>query len=280
MSNSPLAAVIGDPVTHSISPKIFEFLSVKLGFPINYQKVNLTTKQLPNGLYTLSQLNFLGCNVTIPHKEKVIPLLNRLEGHAQKIGAVNVIKNQRGKLSGFNTDFMGVLETFNEHNISIKKTKVVVFGAGGASRAVLYTMAKEKALQVVIANRSPSKARKLAKTFQDIFPKTHFSGVALEHEKTQGADIYINSTPLGLKGFPNVNLLKGISGSNTVAAFDVVYSKSTTPFLKNAQSKSWKTLEGIDMLIWQALATWEIWIGKIPNKKEVKSELKSYLKGS
>lgn len=276
LAEPAIAAVIGDPVKHSLSPEIFDFLARRLGVPLVYRKIRVMEGDLARLVWTLRELPMLGCNVTIPHKESILGLLDRISPEAAVIGAVNVVENRGGELVGHNTDARGVIETLAEHRVRVRGAEAWVLGAGGAARAVCHALGTLGARRVWVENRTSSRARALCRDLGRVFQATEFS---LVRDAVPGVNLQvcINTTPLGMTGvegevcFP-MDVRRG------AWAFDVVYRPENTPFLARARRQGLRTIGGLDMLIWQALATWEIWIGRIPRRGAVKTELKRRLR--
>jgi shikimate dehydrogenase len=216
--------------------------------------------------------------LTLPHNEETSDLMDILSSEAQITGAVNVVKATLGKLQGFNTDVIGVIETLREQKFNIKKSNALIFGAGGAALSAGFALGKNSAKQVWVVNRTFSRARKVASRLSAHFPKTFFEPRSLTQVKeiSDSIDLYINATPLGMKGFPKVTLLPDRVSPGALA-FDLVYRPEKTKFLEKASKLGLRTVAGLDMLIWQAIAGWEIWLGTVPNRSQLKNALKTHL---
>jgi len=275
---SEVAALIGHPVSHSLSPAIFSFLSRRFRREIQYDALDIAPGELKRALGLLRSLDFVGCNVTIPHKEKVIACLDRVSNEARVIGAANVVHNRSGELIGYNTDVLGIIQTLREAHVRIRGREVALYGAGGAAKAVAYAMGILGAKDVWIVNRTPRRARELAKKFETCFSKTRYHVVAWDaFPRDREIGLWVNATPLGMTGFPRSRAFSFPRDKNG-AAFDLVYRPEETPFLKKASAAGLKTIGGLDMLVWQAIGTWELWFGKMPRKHETKAALKKFLK--
>lgn len=269
--------VMGDPIAHSLSPLIFECIAAHQKVPISYTKWNVTARDLNKTLDVLSSLDLVyGWNVTLPHKQS---LLKRVSSSPDvtSLGAVNVVKKESGKLWGFNTDWVGIIKTFQEHRIPLKGKTVFILGAGGASRATCYALGKEGVAHVAIRNRTINRAQKLARDFNQLFPNTRFCVT----QDTPLSDVYINSTSLGMVGssVKVAFVIPDIVSKNTKppVVFDLVYRPRMTPLLKHAKNKGYRVLGGIDMLIWQALEAWEIWFGPLRQPRVLKKMLEKQL---
>ena len=298
------AGVIGHPISHSLSPEIFTFLSVALNLPVLYQKIDCDPSQLGVQIQEAQRQQksqnpspFIGLNVTLPHKESVLPWLSQVSPEVTLIGAVNVIHFTQEDSCGYNTDTQGVRETLREQEFQVHEKKALVFGAGGAAKAAIYTLAEMGIGHIVLCNRSRERAQKVCLKFSETFPSTQFTIPDPDEisKLEQEIDLCLNATPLGMMmGITGFNTGKGVLPSPTFFAdllpellkllnpnalvFDMVYRPENTPFLQSASALGFKTVGGLDMLVWQALATWEIWFGVIPNKQELKQHLKSHLK--
>jgi len=168
------AAVIGDPIGQSLSPAIFSFLSRHCGFnDFQYEALRVTPDHLAD-FVKQARKSFIGLNVTLPHKEKIKGHLDSLSPEAKAIGAINVVKFENGQAEGHNTDVQGLIDTFSENGIILDGKRVLIFGAGGAARAVCYVCGKFRAKEVVIWNKTLSRAEAVAGDFRIIFPNTSF----------------------------------------------------------------------------------------------------------
>ncbi len=258
------AAVIGMPISHSRSPAIFDFLARERGVAdLHYQAIALETAALPDFLRSLRKNpEWIGLNVTIPHKETILGELDSLSSEAKAIGAANVVEARGGKLVGHNTDVYGIIRTLETNGAAIRGQSAFLYGAGGAARAVAYALGKMGAAEVVIMNRNADRARKVVAALAPVFPATKF-GLA-----GGGANgpftLVVNSTPVGMRGFTGA--ADSFEGFAELAfrpgalAFDSVYDPEVTLFLELAKARGLRTIGGLDMLIYQALATWEIWL--------------------
>jgi shikimate dehydrogenase len=267
------AAVIGFPISHSRSPAIFEFLARELGVAdLRYEANAVDPAGLPAFLARVrSEVGWLGVNVTIPHKEAMLPLVDTLSPEARVVGAVNVVQAVGGKLIGHNTDIRGVVRSLEMSGAVVRGEAAYVIGAGGAVRAVAYALGLLGAAEVFIANRTSARAVKIAVEIGPLFPATKFHVVA-DGAPPESVDrkysLVVNGTPLGMRGYPADSALENFSTvlaklacRPNAVAFDLIYDPESTPFLDAASERGLRVLGGLDMLIYQALATWEIWRG-------------------
>jgi shikimate dehydrogenase len=259
------AEVIGDPIAQSKSPAIHTFWIEHLGIDAEYRACHMRTDQLADYLAARrGDANWRGCNVTMPHKQAIIPLLDKLHPLAAKIGAVNtVVREANGALTGYNTDAAGFLEPLRpmfdrRHLFRMAR----VLGTGGAARAIVAALAEEKVV-IVLAGRDPVKARALLDEL-DSGGEHHAADVADFASATDFAfddrsgclDLIVNASPLGMAGHPPLafDLSHAPPGS---VFYDIVTHPSDTPFLQAARSAGFRTIDGLAMLIGQAAAAFE-----------------------
>jgi shikimate dehydrogenase len=281
------AAVIGSPVSHSLSPALFTFLASKLGVrDLEYTAREVAPESLGFFLSELrSRAEMIGVNVTIPHKEAMLKAVDSVSPEATGVGAVNVVKAREGELIGYNTDVIGVEKALDSARCEVRGKDIWIFGAGGAARAAAYALGNLEAREVLFFNRDFERARKVAGQLGSRFPRTRFHAVkSLEEVRDHVFTLVINSTPLGMKNVPAPEgafaELSYLRAAPDAFAFDLIYNPRQTPFLTRATEAGWKPLGGLAMLIHQALATWEIWFGKLTGPGQYESayaDLESHL---
>lgn len=247
--------LLGFPVEHSLSPAMHNTAFEKLGLDCCYVTFLVKPEFLRDAVKSISALNLAGVNVTVPHKERVISFLDEVDKEASFIGAVNTIVNDNGRLKGYNTDGRGFMRSLSEARISVSRKKVLIVGAGGASRAIGYYLC-QSASRLFLYDIDKKKARKLISDLNKIRGNVSFFSSQLE-----AIDIIINATPLGLKKndpLPiDVNLVKP---KHVIC--DLIYKK--TPLLEKASKRGCKTLNGLGMLLWQGVFAFELWTGRRP----------------
>jgi shikimate dehydrogenase len=260
---SIICGLIGDPVEHSMSPAIQNaaFKALKLDYiylPFRVSKQNLNT-----AINGIRALNIRGINVTIPHKVAVIPLLDRIDDLATKIGAVNTIVNDAGILTGYNTDADGFIRSLAEKGISPTSKKVLILGSGGAARAISFTL-MEKGAEIILINRTLSKAKELAQQLTDQFNRI-VEVLALNErsmeEATHNAAIIVNTTSVGMSPQPDETPIPARFLKPETIVYDIVYNPIQTRLLKEAGSAGATTMGGADMLAWQGAMAFEKWTG-------------------
>ena len=259
-----ICALIGDPVEHTVSPAMHNAAFQELGLDYAYIPFRVEPEQLKQAVAGLRALNIIGFNVTIPHKVAVIPLLDSLDPLAKKIGAVNTVVNDNGKLKGYNTDAEGFLRALNEHGFKPNNRKVVVLGAGGASRAVTYVLT-QKGASLTILNRQQELnwAQDIAWSIREDFKK-EVKVLELGHlpEVLPGTDLLVNATSVGMYPAANKSLVPAKLLVSFPLVFDIVYNPLQTKLLKDAAAAGAQTISGVDMLVWQGALAFEKWTGK------------------
>jgi len=270
------AAVIGSPVSHSRSPAIFAFLAKRFArADFDYSAKDIKPEGLAEFLSSMrARTDFVGVNVTIPHKEALLRLLDDVALEARAVGAVNVVHARGGRLYGHNTDVLGVLRTLDEQKCKIPGEDAWIWGAGGAARAVAYALGSSGARSVYLQNRDVARARKIQDELGSFFPNTSFVVARAGTEaQAQPLTLLVNATPLGMRGADHEGVifdnLRELPAKREALAFDLIYNPERTPFLSRAEDQGLRCVSGLDMLIYQALATWQIWFGEIGDAKAV-----------
>ena len=260
--NSRTYGIVGDPVGHSISPAMFNAAFDYLNLDSDYVPFCVKKADLRQALEGIKALNIAGVNITIPHKVAAVSCMDMLNSQASEIGAINTVLNSNGKLTGYNTDSDGFLKIFENKGISIKNKKVVVLGAGGASRAIIYALVKSGA-DLTILNRTTEKSLALADNY--LMPgggkikalKLTESNLASEIAK---ADLFVNTTSVGMNKDESIIDTKMLRPSLVVC--DIVYTPRKTRLLRDAEAIGAVIIEGVEMLIGQAVLSFELWTGK------------------
>lgn len=276
-----LVAVIGNPLSHTLSPLMHNCYFQALKLNHIYVPLEVEEKELSIAIQGLWSLGFIGANVTIPYKEKIMDYLVEISEEARMIGAVNTLVRSAEGFKGENTDGKGFLNSLKENNWFPQGKKVVLLGAGGAARAVGTTLALNGAREVTIVNRTLPKAKEIAhKISNQIGIKASVTGwddLSLK-DAVPNADIIINTTPLGMK--PNLNEAPPLNTEwlrpgQLVA--DLIYNPLTTKFLEDAKRQGADTVNGLGMLIHQGIFSFELWTGKKPPVEGVMELLEKHL---
>lgn len=252
-----VAGIFGYPVEHTLSPLMHNAAFNKLGLDNCYLPFKVAPEDLPDAVRAIRSLNLLGVNITVPHKEHVIPLLDKIDEEAAFIGAVNTVVNNDGTLTGYNTDGRGFMSSLTEEGIDVAGKDVVIIGSGGACRAVSYYLS-EKAARLSLYDIDALKARNLINDLKEIRSNVYLLDSAEDAGK---ADIIINATPLGMKTDDPSPVHPDLINSDMVVC-DLVYKK--TRLLREAEKKGANTLNGSGMLLWQGVLAFELWTGVRP----------------
>lgn len=264
MGERAVAAVIGHPIKHSLSPALFAEFARSTGIELDYRAVDVPPQDLEATLARWrSDSRFVGCNVTMPHKERIRALLDRCSDAADACAAVNVVRRDGPRLVGDNTDVAGIVAALRTIEFDTSGKRAVVFGAGGAAAAVAAVLGDGGAAQVWIIARRSQAADATVERAASRAPRTAFSALQLDAEEPPPAQLYVNATPLGMSGQPWRTLLPRNAQAGSVA-FDLVYRPAETPFLQEARAQGLRTLGGFPMLLEQALATFERWFALRP----------------
>jgi len=260
--------IIGDPVSHSLSPIMHNLAFRELGLKAVYGAFMVKSAKLEKAIEGIRALNIKGLSVTIPHKEHVMKYLDEIDKTASKIGAINTIVNKEGFLIGYNTDWIGVLKSFTESGVELKNKKVIIVGAGGASKAVIYAVISGGAKVVEVYNRTFEKAKALEEKFEIV-------AKPWEELKNASGDIIIQTTSVGLKSWETPVEEEVLSRFKV--AMDIVYLPLKTKFLSLAE-KYCKIIDGLQMLLYQGVEQFKLWTGKEPPvelmKKAIYEEVK------
>ena len=263
----PYAEVIGDPIAQSKSPLIHNFWLAKLGIAADYRAAHVTPEGL-GSYFAARRLDpaWRGCNVTMPHKQAVMGLIDRIDAVVARVGAVNtVVRSGDGTIVGYNTDVAGFLEPFGQ----IRFQTVSVIGAGGAARAVLAGLADRGIASVTLQNRSLDKAEALIGEFGLRGP------VVSPGEAIAPVELLVNTSSLGMVGHPAMPAVERyVIEGGTV--YDIVTHPLDTQLLQNARAQGLRTIDGLAMLIGQAAAAFEMFFGE-PAPRQHDAELRALL---
>ena len=270
-AQTELYGVIGNPIRHSLSPMIHNGAFKRLGWNAVYLAFEI--KNLEEALRGIRGLGVRGVSVTIPFKTKVVPFLDKVEGLAKKIGAVNTIVNRGGRLIGYNTDCDGAIEALEE-KMNLGGKRVVLLGAGGAARAIGFGL-KERECQLIIVNRSRNRGEALSKEL-----KCHYLPMSSLFRMKTGeleADVVINATSLGMYPRDGESPIPKKLLKEEMMVMDIVYEPLETKLLREAKERGCPTINGLEMLVRQGVAQFEIWTGRKPEIGQIKKDLRQVL---
>ena len=258
-ARTKIAGIIGDPVAHSRSPAMHNAGFAALGLNYRYLAFRVDTSDLAAAVKAIRALGLVGINVTVPHKERILPLLDSLSPRATQVGAVNTVVNRRDHLYGDNTDVVGFLRSLRAARVRLRGRRAVVIGAGGAARGVLVGLAGSGVDAICIANRTLSRARRLAHQFATADLTVDPIPLAGLQEPRYLADaaIVVNTTALGWQraAFP------GLAYHATPISclfYDLAYGRSTD-FLRRARRARRRAMDGTEMLLYQGAYAFTLW---------------------
>ncbi len=255
-----LFGVLGDPVSHSLSPVMHNAAFKSLGMDCEYHAFRVRADDLSKALHGAQALGFGGLNLTIPLKEKAMDIVKPTD-LARQIGAVNTVDFKDG-MAGYNTDGIGAKMALSSAGIKIKGKNVLLLGAGGAARAIAFQLAKEGA-RITIANRTIERAEALAEEVKNI-GKAEASDYENIKELIQDSDILINSTSVGMYPKISETIVTSDMIHKDLTVFDIVYNPQNTLLLKEAKKAGATTVDGVMMLVFQGAESFRIWTGKNP----------------
>ncbi|MBU2008685.1 MAG: shikimate dehydrogenase [Chloroflexi bacterium] len=259
-------ALIGYPLGHSISPLFQQAALDHYHLDTKYLAWEVAPEGLAGALERLRRPENLGANITIPYKEKALPSLDRLEGQVREIGAVNTIAKDKDALVGYNTDGPAFLKALREKgDLEPRGQDVVLLGAGGAARALAFSLLRAGIRSLTIYNRGLERARKLAGDLEEVLAPGQGVQALPWEERLSGlppCQLIVQATPLGTTGENPQSPLPAQLIPRGVLAYDLVYNPPETPFLKEAKKAGARALGGLAMLVYQGAASFGLWTGR------------------
>ena len=241
--------VIGNPIDHSLSPKLQNWWLKENNIDATYDKIKLEVHEIQKFIQEIKEQKIAGCNVTVPFKKTVIPFLDRLSPEAEQTQSVNTITYDNGDLVGHNTDIAGFDSAIKKLDFSLKGKKVMILGAGGVVPSIIFALQKMNVQEITISNRTKEKAENLRVLFNNI--------KILEWGNLTDFHMVINATSLGLNN-EKINLKFSSSGNDRLF-YDVIYNPHETQFLKMGKQLGCKTENGKTMFVYQALEAFKLW---------------------
>jgi shikimate dehydrogenase len=266
MNAPPLAGVVGWPIGHSLSPRVHAHWLARYRIAGFYVPIGLAPEEFAEGLRSLPRLGFRGVNVTIPHKEAALALADEATEAARRIGAANTLTFTGGAIRADNTDAYGFVANLRQQAPGWRAAAgpALVFGAGGAARAVVAALLGEGAPEVRVVNRTPGRAAAIAAELGAGVAAIDWADAA---SAARGAATVVNTTALGMDG--GAGLPPGLEAAPPAALVtDVVYGREPTPFLAEARRLGFATVDGLGMLLHQAAPGFERWFGRRPEVDE------------
>lgn len=272
-----IVAVFGQPVAGNPTQYVMEKAFARAGMDWRYLTIEVTPADLGDAIRGMRAMSFRGCNLTIPHKVEVIQHLDRTSEAAALMGAVNCVNRQGNELVGENTDGKGFLQSLSEL-VDPRGKRIVLLGAGGAARAIAVELGLAGAGHITVVNRTAERARPLVGLLAGkVGVVTEFAPWAGNYEVPAGTDIVINATSIGLGDEDaRVPLAFGTLMSTMVVA-DVVFNPPQTAFLCAARERGCRTLDGLGMLVNQAVICFRIWAGIEPDRELMREALEEFL---
>lgn len=272
--------LIGNPVEHSLSPFIHNYIADKMDINTVYTTFKVEKDDVLTAVKGAYALNILGMNVTVPHKSAVIEALSDIEPLAKAIGAVNTLVRTKEGYKGYNTDILGLKRELDDEGICLKDEHIVILGAGGASRAIAFLCADEQAGEIIILNRTLEKAQDIADNVNNYYGKNIARAGTLDSYDTIMTDnkyIAIQTSSVGL--YPNNNqavIEDEEFYTKLKCAVDIIYNPLKTQFMKLAKAKGVVAYNGLKMLMYQGISAYELW-NDIKVSEELIKELYSCL---
>ncbi len=245
-------AIIGCPVSHSLSPKMHNFISSQMGMDYEYEAIEVMPENLGKEVLRLKKEDFAGYNVTAPHKFEIMQYLDEIAGDALTYGAVNTVVNRDGKLFGYNTDAEGFYRSLLHGGINPENADILILGAGGAAQPVTMRLS-DMARSVTVSNRTKEKAEKIAENTKN------YNGFSVKTEITRkNYDLIINCTTLGMEKSVDKTPLADLSLAEGAGVVDMIYNPAETLLLRQCRQMGAKTMNGLGMLIYQGILAYEL----------------------
>ena len=248
--------VIGNPIDHSLSPKLHNHWLKENNIDGIYEKIKLEVDEIKSFIQDIKQQKIIGCNVTVPFKKKVIPFLDKLSSEAEQTRSVNTVIFDNGNLVGHNTDIAGFEKAIKSLNFVLKNKKIFILGAGGVVPSIIFSLNRMDVSLITVSNRTLEKAENLKNQFNNLN--------ILNWGEIPDFDVVINATSLGLKKEEDINIDFSKIGKNKLF-YDVIYNPSETSFLKEGKKLGNRSENGKLMFIYQAHEAFKIWHGIEPN---------------
>ncbi|NMA85868.1 MAG: shikimate dehydrogenase [Tissierellia bacterium] len=279
-----LFCLIGHPVSKSLSPNIHnEFYKIN-NLNNVYLVFDIKEDNIENIIQSFKAMNIQGFNITIPYKIKIMDYLDEISKEAKLIGAVNTVKNENGKLIGYNTDGLGFMKSLEGNNINVKNKNILILGSGGAANAISTSLALADVKKLYINNRNIDNSRKLVMKIGRQFPNINieYGDLSLNNVKKEEIHMVINCTSVGM--YPNIEEIP-ISLEEfpkNLIVYDIIYKPRKTNFLEMAEERGYYTINGLSMLINQGLYSQSIWLDEnfkniFKNFEEIRRTLEIYV---
>ncbi|OGX27563.1 MAG: shikimate dehydrogenase [Omnitrophica WOR_2 bacterium RIFCSPLOWO2_12_FULL_51_24] len=265
--SSRIFGIIGFPVKHTLSPHFQNAAFASLGMDALYVPFEVASRDLKAAVRGLKALGISGVNVTIPHKQAVLPLVDELSAEAKGIGAANtIVFSRNGKAKAYNTDGEGFIRSLKgELKINPKGRSVLLFGCGGAAKAIAFVLAREGVRSISFVDQAEKRAKELAAKIKKDFPRCGTKHIPFLRsridEEALDSDLLVNASPVGMhKGDPCIINPKALH--KDLAVYDIVYNPQATPLLKEAKKRGIRASNGLGMLLYQGVLSFELFTGR------------------
>lgn len=258
IKKKPLYAVVGHPISHSLSPIMHQTALDHYGIDAEYIALDLPQTKLHEFVSWCNHDNFLGCNITIPYKETFNEIVDEIDSFAKDVGVVNTLVKKDYRLIGYNTDVFGFLEPLKPYLDNLERTRAIIFGTGGASKAVKTALDSEDFEELIFVSRRPNQ-RIIESRYSEIKVVDYNQWQTYADE----AELFINTTPVGMYPNSSETFLRGEEAElfENKICYDLVYNPLETTFLEQAKYYGAQTINGLDMLIHQGSKSFELWTG-------------------
>jgi shikimate dehydrogenase len=260
-----LLGLFGYPVEHTLSPAMHNVALEKLGLDYVYVPFSVKPENVHQAVNSIRTLNLAGVNVTVPHKEAVIQFLDSVDRLAGRIGAVNTIVNDNGKLTGYNTDGLGFIKSLADKKFNVKNKTVLLIGAGGAGKAIAVTLVESGIKELYILEPDTARVNVLTKNLARTNRKVAVNRInQINRELMLKIGLLVNATPVGMKPGSKCVITPDLLNHNkNLFVYDIVYNRETE-LVKESKKRRIRFLSGIDMLLYQGVAAFELWLNKKP----------------
>ncbi len=272
--------VIGWPIGHSLSPAMQAAAIREAGLDYSYIAMPVRPEALPAAVEGLRSLGFRGFNVTIPHKRNILDLLDEIDEDAERIGAVNTVINEQGRLLGRNTDVAGFLCGLKKIGATMRGKRALLLGAGGAARAVIWGLIREKADRITVCVRDEGKARANLSDFSDSVDMEILSWETPDFRRALSeTELIVNTTPLGMT--PKTDAAPPVIWEAIrpgVVVYDIIYTPDRTRLLQEAEARGCRVMNGVPMLVGQGAEAFQAWTGVRPDERVMTKALMDALR--
>jgi len=262
--------VIGNPIDHSFSPQLHNWIFNKLNIKANYKKIVCNENDFFTIINKIKNDDLMGINITIPFKESVIKFLDEINHRVELIGSVNCILKNNKKIIGYNTDWYGFSKLLFNNKINVYNKEVIIIGAGGVSKAIIHSLINHNIKKIRLFNRTFTKAKAMENFFINAYKLENLECFIKKNS------IIINCTSVGMKN--NISPISESLIHKNQILIDTIYNPYMTELLKIGKRKGSQVINGMDMFIYQGIASLELWLGKSINDELNILELKKYLK--